>query len=146
MKMNRTMKWNLIFLLSLSGIMMGFGSVYGLVQDIEWILWILIGAVSAAILARYVKKRHFSHGFLLGLFNTILASSIQVIFFKEFLANNSRFAERLESLSVTIEDRMLYLLFAPMAGVVSGLVLGVMTFAAAKFISVTSEQNNVSKS
>jgi hypothetical protein len=136
------MNWKIIFLLSSFGVLMGISSVFGLLQDIEWILWILTGVVSAAIMGRFVKKRHFSHGFYLGLLNVLLATSIQVIFFKEFLSNNSRFAERLESISISMEERVFFLLLAPAVGILSGLVLGTMTFTAAKFISAASEQKN----
>lgn len=116
---------------------MGIGSVFGLLKSIEWFLWIFIGIISAIIMAKYVVKRQFSHGFYLGLINVLLVTLIQVLFFDEFLANNSHLAERLESFTISIKDRLLYFLIAPFTGLISGLILGLMTFSAAKIISAS---------
>jgi hypothetical protein len=142
MKIFSDINWKLISLLSLFGIMMGIISVFGLIKNTEWILWIFIGVISASVMARFVKKRHFSHGFYLGMLNVLLATSVQVIFFSEFLSNNSQFAERLESISISMEERLFFLLLAPGVGVLSGLVMGTMTFSAAKFISSVSGQKD----
>ena len=117
------MKWKTILLLSLFGILMGLNSVFGIVKNIEWLLWLIIAIVSAYILNKQTKKLLVTHAVITGLFMGILNAIIQSSLFDMYLANNPEI-EGFKQWPITIEPQDFLLMAGPFMGIVYGLVIG----------------------
>lgn len=130
------MNWRLIVSLSGFGLVMGIASVLGLTQGWEGLLWLLIGVFCALWMARRVAAKHFRHGFLAGLLGGCLAPLLQAIFFATYLDNNPQLRESFQQIPAGIAARTFVFLLIPVIAILSGLALGLLTWAAGKIIKV----------
>ena len=103
---------------------MGFISVFGIIQNIEWLLWLLIAIVSGYVLAKRTKRLLFTHASITGLFMGILYAIILSSLFDMYLANNLE-SEGFKQWDITIEPQYFLLMVGPFVGIVYGLVIGV---------------------
>jgi hypothetical protein len=126
------MNWPLILVLSLFGILMGLLSLFGLTHGIEWILWLIIAVISAAVLAKKVQTRLFVSGFLVGVCDGVFNSIIQSLFFGTYLLNNPQVAEQIDQIPAGIDGRFFSLLAGPFIGLIFGLVVGLLAVIARK--------------
>ena len=117
------MNWKTILLLSLFAILMGFNSVFGIIQNIEWVLWLVIAIVSGYVLVRNTKKLLFTHavvtGIIMGVFNAVIQSAL----FDTYLLNDPQI-EGLSQWPTTIEPQYFLLIAGPFIGIVYGLLIG----------------------
>jgi uncharacterized membrane protein YeaQ/YmgE (transglycosylase-associated protein family) len=123
------MNWRLIFTLSVVGVLMGVATVLGITKGMEGLLWLIIAIFCAFWIARNVKEKHFQHGLLVGVIAGSIAPLIQVLLFSTYAANNP---EIVRDAPPGWSARTLFLIMTPFIGVVSGLVLGLLTWAAGK--------------
>lgn len=128
------MNWKLIFSLSLFGVAMGFASLTGWTQGIEWLLWLLIYLVSAWFIAQKAPAKHFLHGFVVGLLNGIVHAIIQAAFFDTYLASNAQVAEQFGNIPGGLPPLLFVLLSGPFIGVISGGILGLFAVIMMKLI------------
>lgn len=119
------MKWKTILLLSLFGILMGLISVFGIIQNIEWLLWLIIAIVSAYVLNKQTKRLLVTHAAITGLFMGILYAIILSSLFEMYLRNNLE-SEGLKQLPITIEPQYFFLMAGPFLGFVYGLIIGLI--------------------
>jgi hypothetical protein len=117
------MKWKTILLLSLFGILMGLNSVFGIIKNVEWILWIIIAIVSAYVLNRRTEKLLVTHAVVTGLFMGILNAIIQSSLFDSYLANNPEI-EGFKQWPITAEPQYFLLMAGPFLGIIYGLIIG----------------------
>lgn len=117
------MNWKTILLLSLFAILMGFNSVYGVIPDFEWLMWLLIAIVSGYVLNKQTKKLLFTHavvtGIIMGVFNAVIQSAL----FDTYLLNDSQI-EGLSQWPTTIEPQYFLLISGPFIGIAYGFVIG----------------------
>ena len=83
------MDWKLIFGLSLFGLAMAIGTVFVIPSNIEPIFWLAIFLVCAFLIARKRPDRRFLHGLLVGIVNSIWITTVHIIFFSQYMANQS---------------------------------------------------------
>ena len=119
------MKWKTILLLSLFAILMGFISVFGIIQNIEWLLWLIIAFVSAFVLNKQTKKLLVTHAAITGLFMGILYAIILSSLFEMYLANNLE-SEGFKQCDIPIEPQYFFLMAGPFLGFVYGLIVGLI--------------------
>jgi hypothetical protein len=128
------MNWRLILSLSQFGVAMGVASVLGLAQGYGGILWSLIGIFCAIWIARKLRTRHFVHGLLTGAIGGGIAPLIQVPFFSTYLTNNPRAVADLKQLPAGLSVQTFFLILILVIAVLSGLALGLLSWAAGKII------------
>lgn len=127
------MKWKTILLLSLFGILMGLNSVFGIIKNIEWLLWLIIAIVSAYVLNKQTKKLLVTHAVITGLFIGILNAIIQSSLFDMYLANNPEI-EGFNQWPITVEPQYFLLMAGPFVGIVYGLVIGLFALIIKKIL------------
>ena len=123
------MNYKFILPLLLFGVLMGFAAVKGLLSNLELMYWLFIYLVCGLVLAKTSSQKYFLNGFVLGICISIVASLIQILFFDEYLLNNSEVNMELNKLPSSSEPKTFFIMIAPIIGLISGLVLGVFTVA-----------------
>lgn len=129
------MKWSLILGLSVFGFIMAVATIFWIPTRAEPFFWLPIFVYCAYIIARKVTGRYFLHGFMVSIFNCIWITSLHYIFFNAYMVKhpdmadmNSKMMEGNDSLRNTM------LVFSPVVGVISGLILGLFSFIASKIV------------
>lgn len=117
------MYWKTIFFLSFFAILMGFLSVFGVIPDFEWLMWLVIAIVSGYVLNEQTKKLLFTHAVVTGIIMGVFNAVIQSVLFDTYLLTDPRI-EGLSQWPTTIEPQYFLLMAGPFIGIVYGLVIG----------------------
>lgn len=127
------MNHRLVLMISGLGLVMGVASVTGVIRmGQEGTAWLVIALVAAPWIALQVPSRAFGHGFLSGLIAGAIAPLIQATFFNSYLAHNPAAAESFRQLPASASPRLLVLLITPFLALLSGLLLGALSWVAEK--------------
>jgi hypothetical protein len=130
--------WKLIFGLSLFGLAMGIATVFVIPSNIEPLFWLAIFVVCAIVIARRCASRHFLHGFLVSVVNSVWITTTHVLLFDQYVAHHAKEVAMMQSMSGGAMSpgmmRGMMAVTGPVIGVVSGLVLGAFAFVAARLI------------
>ena len=127
------MRWNLLFYLSLFGIVMGVLSLLGLTHlPIEPLLWFFIALFSAYWIARNTTAKPFMQGLIAGALMGMFNSIIQSLFFEMYLSHNPMAEEGFRQIPGGIPVRLFPLMVGPGIGVAYGLVVGLFSLLARK--------------
>jgi hypothetical protein len=126
------MNWKLIAPLAGFGVLMGVASVLGFTAGIEGLLWLFIGLICVGAIVWKAPGRSFQHGFLVGLIGGAVAPLVQFLFFSTYIANNPELSARFSEIPGGLGARYFVLVLAPIIGLLSGFVLGLACWAAAK--------------
>lgn len=127
------MNWYIIILLSLFGAIMGLLSIKGYTGKLEPILWLLFVIISVLVLSRNVENKPFIHGLIIGLCWGIFNGLIQSSFFDQYITNNPNLQSSFNK-SNAIKPQFLVLIMGPLIGLVTGVVLGGLTFLLKKIL------------
>jgi uncharacterized membrane protein len=119
------LNWRLIFLLSLFGLAMGFATVYFIPMMVEPFIWLAIFLICAYIIAKQAPGKYFLHGFLVCLLNCVWITTTHYVLFDDYMSFH-------KELSPEENTRMGALIMGPAIGIVSGLVLGLFSWIAAR--------------
>ncbi|MFC2092330.1 hypothetical protein ACFLSV_00380 [Bacteroidota bacterium] len=117
------MNWKTILLLSLFAILMGFLSVFGVIPDFEWLMWLVIAIVSGYVLNKQTKKLLFTNAVVTGIIMGVFNAVIQSVLFDTYLLTDPQI-EGLSQWPTTIEPQYFLLIAGPFIGIVYGLVIG----------------------
>jgi hypothetical protein len=134
------MNWKLVFQLSLFGLAMAIATVYVIDSSIEPFVWLIIFVFCAWVMARRLPNRHFVHGLMIGIVNSLWVTSAHIILFDTYVASHVKELESLQQLPLS--PRIMMACTGPVIGVVSGLVLGLFAFIAAKIIKQPATQRS----
>lgn len=126
------MNWKLIFVLSLLAIPMAFATVYYIPQNVEPVVWLVLFIACAFIIAKVARGKFFLHGFMVSIFNCVWITAIHFILFDAYYANHPNLAEMKDVTPQTM--RYAGLVIGPVIGILSGLILGLFSFVAAKIL------------
>jgi len=126
------MNWKLIFGLSLFGLAMAIATVFVIPSNVEPIFWLVILIVCAVIIARVQPTRHFLHGLLVGIVNSIWVTSAHILLFSSYVANHPKEAAMMKNMPM--QPQMMMAVTGPIVGVLSGVILGLFAFVAGKLI------------
>ncbi len=124
------MNWKLIFALSLFGLAMAIGSLFGLGLA-EPLLWLVIFIIYAWVIARRAPGKYFLHGFLTSVVNSIWITAIHATFFSIYAKNNPQFVQ---SAPPGMNPRVLMMIMGPLFGVFFGLIAGLFASIASKLV------------
>ena len=129
------MNWKLILQLSLFGLVMSVATVYVISSTIEPIVWIVIFAVTAWLIATRAQGRYLLHGIMVGIVNSIWITSAHILLFDDYIANHPQEAEMMATMPVSISPRLMMAVTGPVIGVLSGLVIGIFALVAARLVA-----------
>ena len=124
------MNYKLIFYLSIIGIVMGFVSVLGWLQNFEPLVWLIIFVIYAFIIAKRTEGKRFQYGFLVSLLNGVWIAAIHSIFYYTYLANNPSMQVSNDMVSKFANPRLMQFIFGPFIGAFTGLILGTLAWTA----------------
>jgi hypothetical protein len=130
------MNWKLIFQLSIFGLIMAFGTISLIPQNIEPVFWVVIFIFCAFVIAKAGPGKYFLHGFLVSLVNCIWITAVHIIFVKTYMMAHPQMAEMNSKMpaSLAIHPRLAMLITGPLFGIASGIVLGLFAFIASKIM------------
>ena len=128
------MNWSLILKLSLFGLAMAFATVYFIPSNVEPFCWLAILIISAYIIAKNCSSDYFLTGLLVSLVNCVWITAIHILLFKTYMPNHLMEAANMAKCPMGNHPRRMMLVVGPIVGVISGLVLGLFSFIASKFI------------
>lgn len=124
------MNWKLILALSLFGLAMAVGSLFGLGLA-EPLLWLAIFIIYAWVIAKRAPGKYFLHGFLVSVMNSVWITAVHAGFFSIYVKNNPQFVQ---SAPPGMNPRVLMIITGPVFGVLFGLVAGLFAFIASKIV------------
>jgi hypothetical protein len=119
--------WKLLLSLTPVGVLMGVLTLYFIPGRYEAVIGTPSFIFCAWFIGRYAPARHFLHGFLLGIVNSAIVTSIHVAFVGTYLAHHAFDAMQFEKMhresGATPQQAMVLLgvVVALIAGVVQGL-------------------------
>lgn len=127
------MSWKLIFGLSLFGLAMAFATVYVVPSSLEPWLWLGIFIVCAFIIAKRAPKRYFLHGLCVSLVNCLWITGAHYLLYDAYAAQHAEEIAMAAKMG-TMPARTMMLVTGPVIGVVSGIVLGFLSWVLSKFV------------
>jgi hypothetical protein len=128
------MNWKLIFQLSLFGLAMGIATVYVIPSKIEPAFWLVIFLISAYLIAKQSPAWHFLHGVLLGLANSVWITAAHILLFDSYVAAHAPEVAMMQTSPLAVSPKVMMLIFGPLIGLISGVILGLFAFMAGKLI------------
>ena len=128
------MKIKLIVQLSLFGFAMALATVFFIPSNIETVCWLIIFIICAYIIARNCSSKFFLHGFLVSLVNCVWITSGHVLLFWDYILTHQQELDAMSKMPLAGHPRMQMLYTGPIVGIISGLVLGLFAFIAAKIM------------
>ncbi len=133
------MNWKLIFGLSLFGLLMAFATVYWIPSSIESFIWLPIFLLCAWLIAKNAPGKYFLHGLLVSLVNCVWITGVHIKLSTAYIANHPQeadmYAQMFAKTGLSMHRAML--VFGPVIGIISGIVLGLFAFAASKIFKKT---------
>ena len=129
------MNWLLIFWLSFFGFMMAFMTVFMIPMTLEPILWLIIFAGCAYLIAEHSPERYFLHGVLVGLVNSIWITTIHILFFNQYARTHRELVNMMSSMPISDRPKLMMAVTGPAFGVLSGVILGLFSVAARKLLN-----------
>jgi hypothetical protein len=130
------MNWKLIFLLSLFGLAMGFATIYVVPSHIEPFFWLIIFIICAYLIAKYAPGKYFLHGLLVSIVNSIWITAAHVLLFYQYIVAHPEHLQMVATMPPALAEhpRRVMLLIGPMAGIASGIILGLFAWLASKIV------------
>jgi hypothetical protein len=128
------MKWGLIFKLSLFGLAMAFATVYFIPSHLEPFCWLVIFIICAYIIAKSCSSKYFLHGFLVSIVNSIWITAVHIVLFDQYISNHAKEAAMMKKMPMPDSPKLMMLMTGPVVGIISGLILGLFAFIAAKMM------------
>ncbi len=129
-----TINWKLIFQLSLFGLAMAIATVFWIPSKIEWLFWVIIFVFCAYRIAKTVPSKFFLHGFLVSLANCVWITCIHAIMFKTYSGNHPEIMQMSANMPMHDHPRRAMVVFGPIFGILSGIVLGLFSWIASKIV------------
>jgi len=128
------MDWKLIFGLSLFGLAMAIATVFVIPSNVEPVFWLAIFLLCAYLIARKRPDRHFLHGLLVGIMNSVWITTAHIIFFSQYIANHPKEAAMMSSTPLPDSPRVMMACVGPIVGIISGAIIGLLAYVAAKLV------------
>jgi len=126
------MNWRLVLLLSLFGLAMGIATVFLVPSKVEPLVWLAIFVACAVIIAKRAPGKYFLHGLCVSLLNSVWITASHVLLFDHYIASHAQEAAMMKGMPIA--PRVMMVATGPVVGLISGLILGLFAFIAAKII------------
>jgi hypothetical protein len=130
------MNIKLILQLSAFGLIMSLGTIALIPQQIEPAFWLVIFVFCAYVIAKAAPGKYFLHGFLVSLVNCMWIIAAHAIFYDTYIANHPSVGLMNSDAPVSMAShpRLIQAIFGALIGVISGVVLGLFSVIASKFV------------
>ena len=128
------MNWRLIFQLSLFGLAMGLATVFFLPSNIEPFVWFAVWVVSAYLIATRAMGRHFLHGLMVGIGNSLWITAVHVALFRAYADRHAEEIAMSANMGLPTHPRLMMALTGPAIGVISGIIIGLLSLLAGKLV------------
>ena len=129
------MNWRLIFTLSGFGIAMGLATVYFISSNLEPFCWLVIFAFCGYMIAKHCNEKYFLNGFCVSLVNAVWITSAHILLYKTYIAHHPSEAAMMANVHArNATPQLLMLVMGPVAGIISGIVLGSFAFIASRMV------------
>ncbi len=132
------MNWKLVYSLASIALFMGLMSSFGLTQNIEWFLWLIVGLFSAFLIAKRTTDRHFLTGFVVGFLCGVINSFVEGILYGVFVDNNPAAAASIQEMASSISPRLFLFIAGPVIGLATGVIFGLLALLASRLERKTS--------
>lgn len=129
------MNWSLILRLSLFGLAMALATIALIPSNVEPLFWLVIFIACAYLIARANTGRPFLHGLCVSLANCVWITGAHIAFAGTYLANHPQEAQMGATMPWAPHMRLGMLIMGPVIGVISGLVLGLFAYIAARLMT-----------
>ena len=113
---------------------MAFATVFWIPSNIEPVFWLAIFVICAYLIARMCSRKHFVHGFMVSIFNSVLITGIHVMLFDTYVANHPEELARMTAAMPAANPRLMMLILGPLFGAGFGVVLGLFAFLVSKLV------------
>lgn len=127
------MNWPLVAILSIPGLLMGLLSVRGHTRGIEPYLWVILGVFAALVVARTAGSHFFQTGLAVGIAWGVLNGATAAALFPVYARHNPDVLSRFAAGGGPAPQAM-FVMSAPVIGLVTGLVLGALCWGAARVV------------
>ena len=124
------MNLKLLLQLSVFGLIMAFGTIYLIPENIEPVFWVVIFIFCAVVIAKASPGSYFWHGFVLSLINSVWITIVHAIFYDNYLPHHPNMA----SFELGRHPRVMLILMAPVFGIAFGLIQGLFAILASKLV------------
>ncbi len=130
------MNWKLIFSLSLFGLAMALATITLVPSSVEPLFWVAILVFCAYVIGKKANGKSFLHGFYVGLVNCIWVTSAHIIFSSTYLQHHAQEAAQYNKMNAQMGwgPTAAMLVFGPLIGIASGLVIGLFSWIASKLL------------
>jgi hypothetical protein len=98
----------------------------------ELVVWLLIFIVLAIILSAKATGKFFLHGFLIAIVNSVWVTGSHVALFDAYKSTHQSMFNDPSKLPIPDNPQLGMVLFGPLIGIASGLVLGLFSVIAAR--------------
>jgi hypothetical protein len=112
------------------GLAMGIATVFVIPSNFEPLFWLAIFIVCAAIISKQCRKWYFLNGLMVSMVNSVWVTSAHDLLFSYYRAGHSAEITMMAGLPMGDSPRLLMILLFPVVGIVSGLILGLFSYAA----------------
>jgi hypothetical protein len=127
------MRWLLIVLLSLCGVLLAVLNLLGLAEGaMAYVFSIVLWLVMAILIGRFAGGKYFLHGFLTGLIFALINSVLVYLFFDTYMANSTAMQEAMSKVPEGFNMRTVMLAGAPINAGIAGVVLGLLSILGGK--------------
>jgi phosphoglycerol transferase MdoB-like AlkP superfamily enzyme len=131
------MRWLLIVLLSLLGVLLGLLNLLGLAEGaMAWVFSIVLWLVMAILIGHFAGGKYFLHGFLTGIIFALINSVIVYLFYDTYMANSTAMQEAMSKMPEGYNMRTVMLAGAPINAGIAGVVLGLLSILGGKLFGV----------
>jgi len=130
------MNWKLCMLISISGLLMGVGTIDIIPPAVEPFCWLAIFIICSMLVARFAPGKYFLHGFTVSILNSVWITLAHLSRYDAYAANHPEFLQSVQTLPPALanDPRMLMVLIGPIVGLMSGVILGLFCWIASKVI------------
>lgn len=130
------MNWKIIFQLSSFGFIMAIATVSLIPIKIEPVFWLTIFVFCSIVIAKVCNEKYFLHGFLVAMVNCFWIVLFHVLFAKTYTHHHLQIEGHIPP-PLGQHPRLGMVIFGPVFGALSGLVLGLFSFIASKISKKT---------
>lgn len=128
------MKWGVVVELAAPGLAIGLAVVFGMGEGAMWILWIVLRLLIALAIARWLRRKHFAHGFCAGALGAGSAVGLAVAFFGTYTQNHPEFLEQAGRFP-SLEPRLLLGIVAVAVALAHGILQGILAWIASRIVT-----------
>ena len=125
------MNWNLIFLLSIVGAVMGFLTVSVIPSNVEPFFWIAVFVFNAFIITNRAPGKYFGHAWWVSVVSGLWIGLIHAMMHDTYMSNHQDMVEQFRNMPGG-DSALAMAISGPIFGMLFGLVSGLVTLLVAK--------------